>query len=92
MWKSIGQNCISSFKCAMKGSQSIQNISAVIGHPDQFNAKRGKGIIRGNTHTQSILGICLHADLRPKQINYQKVDKREIPDFIVHFFGAAPIM
>lgn len=45
-----------------------------------------------HTHTQSVLGICLHADLRPKQINYQKVDKREIPDFTVHFFGAAPIL
>ena len=24
---------------------------------------------------KSILSICLHADLRPKQIEYQKVDK-----------------
>lgn len=36
---------------------------------------------------KSILGICLLADLRPKQIEYQKVDKREIPDFIVQFLA-----
>lgn len=54
--------------------------------------QRGERESLGNTHKKSILGICLHADLRPKQIEYQKIGKREIPDFIVQFFGATPVM
>lgn len=58
--------------------------------------QRGEGESLGRKKKKekrkSILSICLHADLRPKQIEYQKADKREILDFTVQFFGAALIM
>lgn len=49
--------------------------------------QRGERESLGHQKKKSILGICLLADLRPKQIEYQKVDKREIPDFIVQFLA-----